>query len=168
VIGLASSGLHSNGYTLARKVLFDIAKLKVSSHVRELSGSVGEELLKPTRIYAKSILKLVEKVKVKGIAHITGGGFPEKLGRILPRSVTAIIDSSSWRPLPIFGASARSGKISKAEMFKTFNMGIGMAVVVGRSDVARSIKTLKACGERAYEIGTIRSASSGKRGVIIK
>lgn len=165
VIGLASSGLHSNGYTLARKVLFDAAKLTVSDHLQDLGRTVGEELLEPTRIYARSIVKLVSKVKVKGIAHITGGGFPEKLGRILPKGVTAEIRSDSWRPCPIFNVIQKFGRISKQEMFNTFNMGVGMAVVVNKGDVEKALKILKAAGERAWVAGEIKK---GKSGVVIK
>jgi len=165
VIGLASSGLHSNGYTLARKVLFGSAKLKPTDHLRDLGRTVGEELLEPTRIYAPSIMKLISKVKVKGIAHITGGGFEEKLGRILPKNVSAVINSSSWAALPIFSVIQRFGRISKQEMFKTFNMGIGMAVVVSPKDVDAAMKILRSSGEKVCEIGEV---VKGRGTVIIK
>jgi len=158
IIGLASSGLHSNGYTLARKILFDMAQLKVTDHLQGLGRTVGEELLEPTKIYARSILKLIQKVSVKGIAHITGGSFGEKLGRILPKGAGAVIDSSSWRPQPVFLVIQKYGKISKDEMFKTFNMGIGMVVVVSKKDVDKALKVLKACGEKALVIGEIIKA----------
>ncbi len=165
IIGLGSSGLHSNGYTLARKVLFDIAKLKVDDHLQGLKKPLGEELLEPTKIYTKSILKLIDKVEVKGIAHITGGGFPENVGRILPPSVNVLIYSSTWRPQPIFSVIQTYGRVTAEEMFKTFNMGIGMVIIVGKNDVDSSIKFLRKQGEKAILIGEIEK---GKGKVLIK
>ena len=164
IIGLASSGLHSNGYTLARKVLFQGSKLSVNDKLRGLNVSIGEELLKPTRIYSKSILSLLKKVKPKGIAHITGGGLPENIGRILPKGCRAFIDRFTWTPQPIFQLIQMHGRVSKDEMFKTFNMGIGMALVVKKADVSKTLKALKTLKEKAYIIGEIRK---GKRGVEI-
>ena len=164
VIGLFSSGLHSNGYSLARHVLFDGAKLKVSDRMQELDGTLGEDLLKPTKIYAPSILKLINNLNVKGIAHITGGGFPEKLGRILPKGMSAVIDTTTWRPQPIFRIIQKFGSIGKAEMFNTFNMGIGMAVVVSKKDTEKAIRILRSCGEMAALIG---ETCKGKGQVII-
>jgi phosphoribosylformylglycinamidine cyclo-ligase len=166
IIGLRSSGLHSNGYTLARKVLFEIGRLGVKDTLQDLGCTVGEELLRPTRIYAKSIMNLVQKVRVKGISHICGGGIPEKLARILPKRACAVIDSSSWKPNPIFMILQKFGRISREEMFKTFNMGVGMIVVVDKRDEKRTFKILKACGEKAFVIGEVVDRR-GKKGVQI-
>jgi len=155
IIGLASSGLHSNGYTLARKVFLEKAGLSLHEQVQGLNRSLGEELLTPTRIYSKSILALIKKVKVKGIAHITGGGLPENLGRILPKGCKAAIDRSTFKVPTIFGLLQLYGRISKDEMFKTFNMGIGMAVVVAPKDAGRAMRILNDHGEKVYVIGEI-------------
>lgn len=154
IIGLPSSGLHSNGYTLARKVLFDVAKLNVGSRVSELDSTLGEALLAPTIIYAKRILKVIEKLNVKAIAHITGGGLPENVGRVLPKGTKAVIKSSSWKVPKIFNIIRNYGNISKLEMFKTFNMGIGMAIVVGSKDAAAAEKSSK-----GLVIGEIKKGS---------
>ena len=164
IIGLESSGLHSNGYALARKVLLEIAGLKVSSHVRGIDGTLGIEMLKPTRIYANSILSLIDKFKVKGIAHITGGGLPENVGRILPKGVGAVIYRSRWEPQLIFKMIKGYGSINDDEMFKTFNMGIGMVVVVSKKDSANVMKKLAGLGEKPIQIGEI---IKGKREVEI-
>jgi len=162
VIGLRSSGLHSNGFSLARKVLFEMARMRITDHLQDTDSTVGDELLIPTRIYVKPILKLIHKVKVKGIAHITGGSFGEKLGRILPKGVGAVINSKAWRPHPIFNVIQKFGRIPKEEMFRTFNMGIGMVVVVAKKDVDKALKTLKGSGEKTVVIG---EAVKGKGGV---
>jgi len=164
IIGLASSGLHSNGYTLARKVFFTDAGLSVDENLKGLDKSLGEELLTPTRIYTKSILSLIKKVKVKGIAHITGGGLPENAARLLPKGTKAVIDRFSWKPPAIFGLLQLYGKISKDEMFKSFNMGVGMVVVVSKKDANKAIKVLESCGEKVYQIGEI---NKGKQQVEI-
>lgn len=155
IIGLASSGLHSNGYTLARKVFLEKAGLSLHEQVQGLNKSLGEELLTPTRIYSKSILALIKKVKVKGIAHITGGGLPENLGRILPKGCKAALDRSTFKVPTIFGLLQLYGRISKDEMFKTFNMGIGMAVIVSPKEVNKAISTLEDRGEKVYLIGEV-------------
>ncbi len=140
LIGLPSSGLHSNGYTLARKIVFGLAGLKVDSKVNGLSRTIGEELLTPTRIYSKTVLKVIEKVNVKGIAHITGGGLPENVARILPKGAKAVFERSRWDVPPIFKALQRLGKTDDQEMFKAFNMGVGMVLVVDKKDAARAAK----------------------------
>ncbi len=164
ILGLASSGLHSNGYTLARNVLLKQAKLKLDSKLPGLKNSLGEELLTPTRIYAKSILSLIKKVKVKAIAHITGGGLPENAARVLPKGLRAVINSSKWKPNQIFKLLAEYGAIEPPEMFKAFNMGIGMIIVVSAKDVKKAIAALKNSGEKVFEIGKI---VSGRHGVEI-
>jgi len=155
IIGLRSSGLHSNGYTLARKVLLTDAKLPLHEKLKGLDKPLGEELLTPTRIYTKSILALVKKVKVKGIAHITGGGLPENIGRILSKGCKAVIDRFAWKPQSIFGIIQLYGRVSKDEMFRNFNMGVGMCVVVSPKDAKRAMKILEDCGEAVYLVGEI-------------
>ena len=155
IIALPSSGVHSNGFSLVRKV-FDVENSDITSPVDTLGGkSIGETLLTPTRIYVKSILALLEKVKVKGISHITGGGFYENIPRSIPDGLCAEIDKSSVRILPIFNLIAERGGISERDMFNTFNMGVGMSVVVAPEDKDTALETLKSCGEDAYVIGRI-------------
>jgi len=159
VVGISSSGIHSNGYSLVRKLFFDILKLKVDDFVDELGGRVYELLLEPTRIYVRSILRLIDEVDVKGIAHITGGGIPGNLSRILPDDVDAVVDLSSWDVPRIFRFIKERGNVPDEEMFRTFNMGIGMCVVVSREDTERAVEVLNAGGERAFPVGTIKRGS---------
>ncbi|MBO7293004.1 MAG: phosphoribosylformylglycinamidine cyclo-ligase [Clostridia bacterium] len=157
VIALASSGIHSNGFSLCRKV-FDIDNNPDSLYTprEELLGkSVAETLLTPTRIYVKPVLKLLEAVDVKGISHITGGGFYENIPRSVPDGLTARIDRSAVRVLPIFDLLAKEGNISERDMFNTYNMGVGMSIVVSPEDVDTALSILRAEGEDAYVIGTI-------------
>ena len=155
VIALASSGVHSNGFSLVRKV-FDVENADIKSPCAELGGkSIGETLLTPTKIYVKSILALLEEVKVKGISHITGGGFYENIPRSIPEGLGAKIDKSKVKILPIFDLIAKRGNISERDMFNTFNMGVGMSVVVPKEDADRALEILKANGEDAYLIGEI-------------
>ncbi len=155
VIALASSGVHSNGFSLVRKV-FDVENSDITSPVAELGGkSIGETLLTPTRLYVKSILALLEKVDVKGISHITGGGFYENIPRSIPDGLGAKIDKASVKILPIFKLLAERGNISERDMFNTFNMGVGMSVVVPAEATELSLEILKAHGEDAYVIGEI-------------
>jgi phosphoribosylformylglycinamidine cyclo-ligase len=161
LIGLASSGLHSNGYSLARKVLFDYMKLKVNSRVRGLSRSIGEELLVPTRIYVKTVLRLLKKGSIHGIAHITGGGFTDNIPRIIPPGCKAVIYKGTWSAPPIFGLIQRGGNVSEAEMLRTFNNGIGMVLAVPAKEVKKILADLKSMKEKAFWIGEI--ALAGKR-----
>ena len=155
VIALASSGVHSNGFSLVRKV-FDIENADITSPVAELGGkSIGETLLTPTRLYVKSILALLEQVKVKGISHITGGGFYENIPRSIPDGLGAKIDKSAVKILPIFSLIAKVGNIPERDMFNTFNMGVGMSVVVPKAEVNKALEILTAHGEDAYVIGEI-------------
>jgi len=164
IIGLASNGLHSNGYTLARKVLFEIAHYSPHDKLEDFKKPLGEELLTPTRIYAPLILEIIKRFKIRGIAHITGGGIPENLGRILPPKKQAVIELNSW-PIPkIFRVIQKIGEIEHEEMYKTFNMGIGMILVVEPKEVDRLLKFLAAKKETAYLIGEI---GRGNREVII-
>ncbi len=155
VIALPSSGVHSNGFSLVRKV-FDVDHADLKTPVVELGGkSVGETLLTPTKIYVKPMTALFEQVKVKGVSHITGGGFYENIPRSIPDGLGAKIDKSAVRVLPIFDLIAKVGNIPERDMFNTFNMGVGMSVVVAPEDVERSLSILKEHGEDAYVIGTI-------------
>lgn len=155
IIALPSSGVHSNGFSLVRKV-FDVENADIKSPVPELGGkSIGETLLTPTKIYVKPVLALLEEVKVKGISHITGGGFYENIPRSIPDGYCAKIDRKSVKVLPIFDLLAKTGNISERDMFNTYNMGVGMSIVVAKEDAEKSLEILKANGEDAYIIGEI-------------
>lgn len=158
VIALPSSGVHSNGFSLVRKV-FDVENSDIKSPREELGGkSVGETLLIPTKIYVRPVLALLEQVKVKGISHITGGGFYENIPRSIPDGLGAVIDRKNVKVLPIFDLIAKEGGISERDMFNTFNMGVGMSIVVAREDAEKAIEILKANGEDAYVIGKIENS----------
>ena len=152
VIGLKSSGVHSNGFSLVRKV-FDVNKENLNEYVESLGCTVGEALLKPTKIYVKPILKLIEQVKVKGISHITGGGFYENMPRMLKEGVALKIDKNSYEVPPIFKLIAERGNIPERDMYNTFNMGIGMAIIVPENEVEKSLKILKEAGEEGKALG---------------
>ncbi|MBQ8015418.1 MAG: phosphoribosylformylglycinamidine cyclo-ligase [Clostridia bacterium] len=155
VIALPSSGVHSNGFSLVRKV-FDVDNADIKTPVAELGGkSVGETLLTPTKIYVKPMLALFEEVTVKAVSHITGGGFYENIPRSIPDGFGAKIDKSSLKILPIFDLIAKTGNIPERDMFNTFNMGVGMSIVVAKEDAEKAIEVLKANGEDAYIIGEI-------------
>ena len=160
IIALPSSGVHSNGFSLVRKV-FDVENRNLTLPVDELGGkSIGETLLTPTKIYVKPVLALLEKIKVKGISHITGGGFIENIPRILPDgSLGAKIDRSAVKVLPIFDLIAKAGDICERDMFNTFNMGVGMSIVVSKDDANEALSILKASGEDPYIIGEIVSSA---------
>ena len=160
VIGIASSGVHSNGFSLVRKV-FNINDQKLKGFVPELGKSLGEALLTPTRIYVKPVLDLISKVSVKGISHITGGGFYENIPRILPEGIIAKINKGSWDVLPIFDLIQKEGGISEHDMYNTFNMGVGMAVVVDKADADKAVEILNANGEKASIIGETVSSDEG-------
>ena len=155
VIALPSSGVHSNGFSLVRKV-FDVENADIKTPLEELGGkSIGEALLAPTRIYVKPVLALLEAVTVKGISHITGGGFYENIPRSIPDGLGAKIQKSAVKILPIFDLIQKRGGISERDMFNTFNMGVGMSIVVAKEDADKALATLKAAGEDAYVIGEI-------------
>ena len=155
VIALPSSGVHSNGFSLVRKV-FNIENADLNAPVDELGGkSLGETLLTPTRIYVKPVLALLAQVDVKGISHITGGGFYENIPRSIPDGLGAVIDRSAVRVLPIFDLIAKTGNISQRDMFNTFNMGVGMSIVVPASQQEKALEILRSFGEDAYVIGKI-------------
>lgn len=158
VIALPSSGVHSNGFSLVRKV-FDVENSDIKSPREELGGkSIGETLLTPTKIYVKPVLALLEQVKVKGISHITGGGFYENIPRSIPDGLGAVIERNAVRVLPIFDLIAKEGNISERDMFNTFNMGVGMSIVVAQEDAEKAVEILKANGEDAYVIGKIENS----------
>ncbi len=156
VIGLASSGVHSNGFSLVRKLLLEDGGYELTAQVAELDNAVlGDVLLEPTRIYVKSSLALQEAVQVKGMAHITGGGFIENIPRMLPDRVNVDIEYGSWPILPIFQLMQAKGAISNRDMFTTFNMGIGMVIVVPAEQAEQALSVLEQHGEQAFLIGTV-------------
>ncbi|MGB8658513.1 MAG: phosphoribosylformylglycinamidine cyclo-ligase [Candidatus Zixiibacteriota bacterium] len=155
VIGLESSGLHTNGYSLARKVLFEVARLGTNDYAKELKTTVGKELLKIHRCYASVILSLLDEFEIKGMAHITGGGIQGNLNRILPANCDAEILADSWKIPPIFKLIRSQGDIDAEEMFKVFNMGMGMVLVASKSETGRILTRLSSSKESAYRIGEI-------------
>jgi phosphoribosylformylglycinamidine cyclo-ligase len=161
LVGLASSGLHSNGYSLARKVFFDAAGLKIDSYVPELKKTVADELLTPTRIYVKNVLALINDIDVKGLSHITGGGITENLPRVFPQGCRARVRKGSWEILPVFKFIRENGRIDEAEMLRDFNMGIGLIAVLGAEEADSFAKEAEALGERAYIIGEIIAGEKG-------
>lgn len=159
IIALPSSGVHSNGFSLVRKV-FDVENRNLTLPVDELGGkSIGETLLTPTKIYVKPVLALLEKIKIKGISHITGGGFYENIPRSIPDPLGAKIDRSAVKVLPIFDLIAKAGNICERDMFNTFNMGVGMSIVVSKDDADEALGILRASGEEPYIIGEIVSSA---------
>ncbi len=165
IIGIASSGLHSNGYSLARKVIFDELKLKLSDRPKGLRKTIGSELLTPTRIYVKTVLKLTAQLKLKAISHITGGGIIENIPRVLPKDTKAVIEKGSWPILPIFSIIQKGGNIDEKEMLRAFNCGIGMVLIVAKRDAEKTLGKLEALGERAYLIGTVEERKKGQHAV---
>jgi phosphoribosylformylglycinamidine cyclo-ligase len=170
ILGLASSGLHSNGYTLARNVCFKQAKLKMTDCPKELGGaSIGDVLLEPTKIYVRTIVKLLSRYKVKrivhGMAHITGGGLVGNIPRVLPKGCDATIKKSSWEVPKIFSFLQKAGPVEEEEMFRVFNMGIGYVLIVAEDFADSIIKKLTKYGEQVYRIGRI---TSGTGKVVIK
>lgn len=161
LIGLASSGLHSNGYSLARKVVFEFMGLKVSDVLPGLGRTVADVLLTPTRIYVKPVLELLKAVPVRAMAHITGGGLTGNLPRVLPTGRKAVIDHGAWTVPPIFTLIRETGKIAEEEMFRTFNMGIGLVLVVAREQADHCRALLASLGEAAWIIGEVQAGSRG-------
>lgn len=155
LIGVPSSGLHSNGYSLARKVLLEVAGYRTDTTLDVLGRTVGEEMLEPTRIYVKAIAPLLERFNVKGLVHITGGGLTENIPRILPEGVGAQIRANSWPVPPVFNLIAEKGNVAPAEMKRTFNMGIGMVVIVPAEEADSVMSDLQQRGEKSYPIGEI-------------
>lgn len=168
IIGLPSSGIHSNGYSLARKVLLDDGNLKLDKYIPDFSKTLGEELLTPTRIYVKNILELLDEVEVKGMAHITGGGIVENLARILPANLEAQINQASIEILPIFDMIASLGQVELAEMFRTFNMGIGFILVTSPLYLDKAIKHLHDKGEKPIVLGRVLTDAGNTGRITIK
>ncbi|MDO5398746.1 MAG: phosphoribosylformylglycinamidine cyclo-ligase [bacterium] len=167
LIGIASSGIHSNGYSLVRK-LFDLngdnAKANLNEYSDKLGMKVGEALLTPTRIYVKPLLKLIDEVGINTVSHITGGGFVENVPRMLPDGLKAVIKRGTWDILPIFDVLQEKGSIPEMDMYNTFNMGIGMIVAVDADKADKAVKVLEEAGEKAYIIGEL---TEGEKGVEI-
>ncbi|MFH2011467.1 MAG: phosphoribosylformylglycinamidine cyclo-ligase [Pseudomonadota bacterium] len=162
LIGIASNGLHSNGYSLVRKIIFDDLNLDINAKVEGIKVPIGEELLKPTKIYTKAILNLVRDFNIQGICHITGGGLLENIPRILPQTCQALVYKDSWETPQIFRFLKEKGNIDEDEMFRTFNNGIGMVVVVPLSDVEEVLLRLEGLKEKAYIIGEITKREQGE------
>lgn len=158
VLGLASTGLHSNGYSLVRKLFLEKLRWKLDRYVPELGRTLGEELLVPTRIYVKSLLELLKSVPVKAMAHITGGGLLDNVPRVIPAGCVAVIKKGAWEVPPIFKLIQERGKVSPEEMMRVFNNGIGMVIVVPKEDPQRAFSLLHGSGERVYDLGEIRRA----------
>ncbi len=161
IVGLASDGLHSNGYSLARRVLLDELKLKLDAKVAALTSPLGEELLRPTRIYVKTILSLLRSFHIKGMAHITGGGLPGNIIRILPPGNKAVIKKAKWEIPPIFKLIEK-GSVPEEEMWRTFNNGIGMALVVASAEAEGIVKEARQLGEKAFVIGEVGSGQGAE------
>jgi len=158
VVALGSSGLHSNGYSLARQVLLDIARMPLEGHVEEFGRPLGEQLLEPTRIYAKDCLALIAETEVRAFAHITGGGLADNLARVIPRGLIAVLDRGTWTPAADFALIARRGRVERAEMERTFNMGVGMVAVVHPDEVDRALAVLTARHVPAWVLGEVHKA----------
>lgn len=167
IIGLKSSGLHSNGFSLVRKICFSDHDLDVEQHIDELGCTLGEELLKPTKIYVQSVLGVLRDYKLNGIVHNTGGGFIDNIPRILPAACKAKIDCSSWQHPPIFAFLSEKGQVPQQEMYRTFNMGIGLMVAVDEKDADDIMHRFLAHGEEASIIGEITALQEGEEQVIL-
>lgn len=162
VIGLASSGLHANGFSLVRKVLLEYAAMNLEESVPQLKGTLGEELLKPTIIYVPFILPLLKESAIKGLANITGGGLILNPPRILPPGLKAVLEKGSWEVPFVFSLIQEKGNVEEKEMFRTFNMGIGMVAVVSPDNARAVLSTLREQGQKAWEIGIIKAGESEK------
>jgi phosphoribosylformylglycinamidine cyclo-ligase len=163
LIGIASSGVHSNGYSLVRKIV-EVKGYSYKDYFQEFGKTLGEELLTPTKIYVKTILALTERIDIKSIAHITGGGIPGNLLRVIRPGLKAVIEEGSWEVLPIFKWIAKEGQVPKEDMYKTFNMGIGMILAIDKKDEKEAIQLLEDLGEKPYIIGYLEE---GERSVNI-
>ena len=167
LVGLASTGLHSNGYSLVRDIVFNQLGLKVDSKVDDLPRLVGEELIEPTQIYVKAALALLQNLDLHALAHITGGGLLENLPRVLPPSTKAVIKKDSWPRQPVFEFLQKAGKLTEREMFRTFNSGVGMVAVLPRDQAQKAIDLLAEMGQRAYLIGELVDNPQGTEQVEI-
>ena len=162
IIAMASTGLHSNGYSLARKVLLEIDRMDLAGHVEEFGRTLGEELLEPTRIYAKDCLALAAETQVRTFCHVTGGGLAGNLERVIPNGLAAEMERSTWSPAPVFGMIAQRGRIDRAEMDKTFNMGVGMVAIVAPEDTDRALAILTARHLDCWTLGTVKKGAKGE------
>lgn len=165
ILGLPSSGVHSNGYSLVRKIVFDVKGFKGDEYIDELGKTIGEELLTPTRLYPKSCLPLIEKFDIHGMVHVTGGGYYENIPRALPEDMGAEIDATSWPVPPIFNLLKEWGNVDWHEMYRTFNMGIGMIIIASAEEAEKIKADLQARNEAVYEIGKV---TQGGHEVIVK
>jgi len=165
LIGIGSSGLHSNGYSLARKIFFDDLKMSVEDYVEDFGRTLGEELLEPTRIYTRAISNLTKDFRIYGISHITGGGLIDNIPRILPKPCKAVIDKSTWSPQPIFSYIQKAGQIPDLEMMRTFNNGLGMVIVVAEEDTDEVLLRVKAVSKTAYHIGSVEARDDQEKTV---
>ncbi len=166
LIGIGSSGLHSNGYSLVRKIFFEGLKMSVDNYVEEFGRTLGEELIEPTKIYAKLIGNLIKNYNIFGISHITGGGIVENLPRILPKDCQAVISRSSWTPHPVFQLIQKAGNLTEEEIMRTFNNGLGLIIAVSEKDSQDVMDQVRAMGEKAFQIGYIEEKKNGKSGVV--
>ncbi|MGA6927157.1 MAG: phosphoribosylformylglycinamidine cyclo-ligase [Desulfosarcina sp.] len=164
LIGIASSGLHSNGYSLVRKICFDVLGLKVDSHVPELGRTLGEELIVPTRIYSETIQHLVRDLPIQGLAHITGGGMMDNIVRIIPQPCGIAIKKGSWEIPPIFPFLQAAGNVDDMEMMRTFNNGVGLVAVVPENNAQEVLNRLTGSGEKAWAIGEVTKTRKNARG----
>lgn len=165
ILGLPSSGVHSNGYSLVRKIVFEVKGFKGDEYIDELGKTIGEELLTPTRLYPKSCLPLIEKFDIHGMVHVTGGGYYENIPRALPEDMGAEIDATSWPVPPIFNLLKEWGNVDWHEMYRTFNMGIGMIIIASAEEAEKIKADLQARNEAVYEIGKV---TQGSHEVIVK
>ena len=166
VIAMASSGLHSNGYSLARHALLSLARMRLDAKVPEFGRTLGEELLEPTRIYAKDCLALIAETDVHGFAHVTGGGLASNLARVLPAGTSVTVDRASWSIPPVFTAIAERGHVAAEEMERTFNLGVGMIALVAADDADRALATLLARHVPAWVAGTVEAGESDAPGSV--
>ncbi|MEU3272426.1 phosphoribosylformylglycinamidine cyclo-ligase [Saccharomonospora sp. NPDC006951] len=168
VLALGSSGLHSNGFSLARRVLLDIARMPLEGHVEEFGRTLGEEMLEPTSIYAKDCLALAAEADVRTFAHVTGGGLAENLARVMPRGLVAHLERSTWTPAAVFALIAQRGRVEREEMERTFNMGVGMVAICSPEDVDRALAVLTARHVPAWVLGEVRPTedTEGPRAVL--
>jgi phosphoribosylformylglycinamidine cyclo-ligase len=167
IIGLASSGLHSNGFSLVRKIIFEDQGLTVADKVEALGCTIGEELIKPTKIYVRSVLGVLNRYPINSLVHNTGGGFIDNIPRVLPKGCRAMIDKESWEKPPIFAFLQEKGAVPEAEMYRTFNMGIGMMAVVKEANAESIMQHFKAMGEETFLIGEVLAAKEGEPQVVI-
>jgi len=159
-IAMGATGLHSNGFSLARHVLLEVGKLPLDGHVEEFGRTLGEEMLEPTRIYAKDCLALAAEAEVRTFAHVTGGGLADNLARVIPRGLAAVLDRGTWTPAPVFAMLAQRGRVDREEMERTFNMGVGMVAVVAPEDVDRALAVLTARHVPSWVLGDIGPAEA--------